>query len=725
MTDPGVAFRSSTLPAAWRLLRIDGVRHHFPQAQPEGKMVSDTIYSAEDTVEELALTAGRRSRRVLLDAGWWKQGAAPMLARVADRRSTSRQDDASANPAAPEATGWVALVPRALGGYRMLASHPDSQAAIEWPVNDATAARLAPFAFTFHERFAPRSLAPGDILRFALRYGGRDLGLLLMAGLVAALIGLLTPAATGWLIDRAIPSQATGLVAGIIAALALAGVALLGLDIFRSFAVLRFEARIGVAMQAALVDRVVSAPAAFFRDFASGDLALRMGSVNTVQRAITGSTIETFATSIFLLANLGLMLAYSPALTLAASGIVILVIAVSATLGLMRLAIGPRIEALDGKLSAMGYEVFSGIAKLRAAAAEGRAFEQWYAKYDAYREAGRASTKLSNYETVALSLLQPAATILVLWLAWKLAADNATRLSTGSFVAFHAALFALLGGVHALVSTTLRVVNLKPVWDRAKPILDTPPEDAGGHGRRHDPVGAITLSGVSFAYPDGDPVLKDIDLEVKPGEFVAIVGPSGSGKSTLLRLLLGFEKPLSGSVRYDDHDLGTLDLRHLRSRLGTVLQGGKLWAGDLRTNILGAANLEVEAAWDAARRAGLAADIEAMPMGLYTVVGEGLSTLSGGQRQRVLLARALVGNPRILLLDEATSALDNLSQATVLAELAKLDATRLVIAHRLNTVRDADRIVVLDGGRIVEQGTFEELASRRGSFSAMLARQTA
>ena len=219
-------------------------------------------------------------------------------------------------------------------------------------------------------------------------------------------------------------------------------------------------------------------------------------------------------------------------------------------------------------------------------------------------------------------------------------------------------------------------------------------------------------------------VLEDIDLEVKPGEFVAIVGPSGSGKSTLLRLLLGFEKPSAGTVRYDAHDLATLDLRHLRSRLGTVLQGGKLWAGDLRTNILGAANLEVEAAWEAARSAGLAADIEAMPMGLYTVVGEGLSTLSGGQRQRVLLARALVTNPRILLLDEATSALDNVSQATVLEELGRLDSTRVVIAHRLNTVRDADRIVVLDRGRIVEQGAYEELAKRRGAFAAMLARQT-
>jgi ATP-binding cassette subfamily C protein len=388
---------------------------------------------------------------------------------------------------------------------------------------------------------------------------------------------------------------------------------------------------------------------------------------------------------------------------------------------MLRLRIGPRIEALDGRLSAMTFEIFAGIAKLRAAAAEPRAFAQWYVKYNEFRDANRESALLSNREAVALSLLQPAATLVVLALAWRLSAS--ATLTTGTFVAFHAALFALLGGVHGLVSTALDVVNLKPVWDRARPILDTPPEDAARAGERHDPRGAVRISNLSFAYPDGPDVLKGIDLEVKPGEFVAIVGASGSGKSTLLRLLLGFDVPATGSIHYDDRDLAVLDLKHLRARLGTVLQGGKLWAGDLLTNIVGTTNAGPEAAMEAARSAGFAADIEAMPMGLYTVVGEGLSTLSGGQRQRVMLARALVGKPRILLLDEATSALDNVSQATVLEGLARLEATRIVIAHRLNTVRDADRIVVLDHGRIVQQGTFRQLAEQRGAFSAMLARQ--
>jgi len=616
----------------------------------------------------------------------------------------------------------VALVPD-LRGYRMRATEEQGGAPVEWRVDEKVASRLAPFAFTFLRRFDKRPLKARDMLRFARAHGGRDLTLLMLTGFAVALVGLFTPMATGWLIDRAIPSGATRSIEAVIAGLAVAGASIVALDVLRALAGLKFEARIAIAMQAALVDRVISAPASFFRAFSSGDLALRMGSVNTLQHTITGSTIGTFVTSVFLLANLTLMVHYSPALTAAASGIAVVVVAISTAIGLARLRIGPRIEALDGKLSAMTFEIFAGIAKLRASAAESRAFEQWYARYDEFRSLNGASARLSNWEAVGLNLLTPAATVLVLWLAWRL--QPVSGMTTGDFVAFHAALFSLLGGVHAMVTTALDLVNLKPVWDRARPILEALPEDALGRGEAHDPLGAIELKRVSFAYPGGPEVLHEVDLAIAPGEFVAVVGASGSGKSTLLRLLLGFEAPLRGEVAYDGRDLKQLDLRHLRRRIGTVLQGGRLWAGDLLTNILGASNAGVPAAVEAARAAGLEKDIEAMPMGVYTVVGEGLSTLSGGQRQRVLIARALVSKPRILLLDEATSALDNVSQAIVLEGLMALKATRVVIAHRLNTVRDADRVVVLDRGRIVQQGTFAQLAAETGPFAAMLSRQVA
>jgi ABC-type bacteriocin/lantibiotic exporter with double-glycine peptidase domain len=470
---------------------------------------------------------------------------------------------------------------------------------------------------------------------------------------------------------------------------------------------------------------VISAPAAFFRTFASGDLAMRMGAANTVQRSLAITAIGTFVVGLFLLANFALLFKYSPSMAAASLGLILVAVAVPAAAGLARLRLGRTIEAIDGRMNALSVEYLTGIAKLRAAAAESRAYGNYFVNYDEHRRFNRRSVKLMNLEIVAMSLLQPAAAILIFWLAWKQAAAAApgAAMSTGDFIAFQAALFALLGGVQGLVSTWMAVLRLKPAWERAKPILETVPENSGARGVRHDPKGGIALEGVSFAYPGGPEVLRDIDLAIRPGESIAIVGASGSGKSTLLRLLLGFEAPSRGTVRYDGLNLASLDLRRLRRGIGTVMQSGRLWAGDLYTNIAGAANLDVAAAWEAARLAGIAADIEAMPMGLYTLVGEGLSTISGGQRQRVMLARALAGKPRVLLLDEATSALDNVAQAAVLESLEGLDATRIVIAHRLNTVRRADRIVVLDAGRIVQSGTYEELSAAPGAFSALRARQ--
>lgn len=709
MTDPGLAFRTTGLAEAMALVAARVMaKGESPRALPDDETAA---------VEESALALGLRARRVLLDGRWWAHGGMTMLARLSERRRQPREGEP------PGLRGWAMLVPGA-GGYRLVALGGSGEGEHSWPVDELLASRLAPFAYVFHRRFAPRPLGTLDIAAFALRHARSDFAMLVACGLAAALVGLVTPVATGRLIDRAIPAASGSLVMALVAGFAAAGLAIVLLEAIRAIAAMRLEARTGLAVQAAVLDRVIGAPARFFRAFSSGDLAMRLGAVNTVQRSVTGAAIGALVTAAFLSANLALMLAYSPGLTSAALGVVGVAAACSIALGIGRVRIGRRIEAADGKLSSLAYETFAGIAKLRAAAAESRAFGQWHRRYREFRDLNLSSARLTNLETAMLALLQPAAVTLVLWLAWKLAsAPDAKALSVGEFVAFQAAMFALLGGVHGLVSTALDLAGLAPLWERAKPLLETAPEDAATGKIRHVPQGAIELADVSFAYPGGPEVLSDIRLTIRPGEFVAIVGASGSGKSTLLRLLLGFEMPTRGTVRYDGLVLPAMDLRTLRSGIGTVLQGGRLWAGDLYANIAGAATLTVDDAWAAAREAGLEADIEAMPMGLYTMVGEGVSTLSGGQRQRVLIARALAGKPKILLLDEATSALDNLSQATVLSSLARREATRVVIAHRLATVKDADRIVVLEKGRIVQEGTFRELAAVPGPFGAMLARQ--
>ncbi len=299
-------------------------------------------------------------------------------------------------------------------------------------------------------------------------------------------------------------------------------------------------------------------------------------------------------------------------------------------------------------------------------------------------------------------------------------------LSLGSFLAFNVAFAQVLSAAVTVSSLAGSVAAVIPLQERARSIIETPPEVDVDRAQVGEQSGDIEISHVSFRYhPDGPLVLNDVSVHVRPGEFVAFVGPSGAGKSTIIRLLLGFEKPMSGSIYYDRLDLAGLDPQAVRQQMGVVLQDGKLMAGDIFTNITGAGRYTEEEAWAAAALSGLDDDIRQMPMGMYTVIGEGGSTLSGGQRQRLMIARAIVSRPPLLLFDEATSALDNETQAKVSASLERLKVTRVVVAHRLSTVVAAHRIFVLDQGRIVQSGTFPELMQQGGLFAALAQRQLA
>ncbi|CAK0762105.1 hypothetical protein CCP3SC15_2820001 [Gammaproteobacteria bacterium] len=334
------------------------------------------------------------------------------------------------------------------------------------------------------------------------------------------------------------------------------------------------------------------------------------------------------------------------------------------------------------------------------------------------------TTRLSNIEQsfyAGFGVLVSA--VIFAMIGMVLFKDAQAILSTGDFIAFTAAFGTVFSAMLELSRTVLGLLNLIPIYERTRPILETPPEVGTGKTVPDELTGAIEVSKLSFAYGDGPPVLSDISFHLRPGEFVAIVGPSGSGKSTLLRLLMGFERPRAGSVCYDSHNLLDLDVNALRRQLGVVLQSGQLMAGDIFTNIAGASAATLAEVWDAVRLCGLEDDINNMPMGMHTVISEGSSTLSGGQRQRILIARAIVGKPRILFFDEATSALDNRTQGLVSTSLERLKATRVVIAHRLSTVIKADRILVLRDGRLVQWGRYDELLSQPGLFAELARRQ--
>ena len=293
-------------------------------------------------------------------------------------------------------------------------------------------------------------------------------------------------------------------------------------------------------------------------------------------------------------------------------------------------------------------------------------------------------------------------------------------------MAFNAAFGTFVSGITKLSDTIIKVMEVNVIWDRVKPILEAKPEvddDKTDPGRL---MGGIKLDRVSFRYGEDRPLTLDkLTVEAKPGEFIALVGPSGSGKSTTIRLMLGFEQPEEGTIYYDGQNLSGLDIWAIRRQLGVVLQNGRINSSSIFENISSGALVTMDEAWEAARMAGFAQDIEQMPMGMHTVISEGGTNLSGGQRQRLLISRSLVLKPRILIFDEATSALDNRTQAIVSESLEQLDVTRIVIAHRLSTIRNADRIYVIVAGEVKQVGNFEELMSQPGMFADLMARQVA
>lgn len=277
----------------------------------------------------------------------------------------------------------------------------------------------------------------------------------------------------------------------------------------------------------------------------------------------------------------------------------------------------------------------------------------------------------------------------------------------------------------ALAGIAGQLAQIRPLLDVVRPILEAVPETSEDKPSVESLSGSVEMSDVSFRYDENAPyVLEGLSLRIKPGEYVALVGESGSGKSTILRLMLGFEKPELGAIFYGRYDVQKVDLRSLRQHIGVVMQNGSLFMGDLFSNItISSPSATLDDAWEAAEIAGMADDINNMPMGMQTLVTEGGGGISGGQRQRILIARAVCSKPRILMMDEATSALDNKTQKHVIDSLDSLKCTRVVVAHRLSTVKHCDRILVIDEGKVAEEGTYEELMKKGGIFSKLVERQ--
>jgi NHLM bacteriocin system ABC transporter ATP-binding protein len=511
-----------------------------------------------------------------------------------------------------------------------------------------------------------------------------------------------------------VPHGENGLIAQAALAVVATGVVAAAFMLLQNLAILRMEGRIEATLQPAVWDRLLRLPTKFFAQRSTGELASAAMGVSAIRRVLSGISSVVVQSGTVAVVNLVLLLCYSVPLALVALAMLAVVASLFLTAGLWQVRWQRRLVELGNRLNNQAFQTLRGLPKLRVAAAESFAYAAWATEFARSRELQQRVGRIRNLTTVLNAVYLPLCTLLMFVL---LAGPARGSMSAGGFLTFGSAVTMMLTSVTQLTGALVSAVAVLPMYEQIKPVLAESPEVRTGSARPGVLSGGIEARGLSFRYSDDGPlVLDDVSFRVGPGEFVAVVGASGCGKSTLLRLLIGFDRPTSGSVLYDGQDLAALDQAAVRRQCGVVLQNAQPFTGSILDCIRGSETYSLEEAWEAAEMAGLAEDIKAMPMGMHTVLADGGGAVSGGQRQRLMIAAALIRRPRVLFLDEATSALDNGTQRIVIDSTRALRATRIVIAHRLSTVMDADRVILMDEGRVVQQGPPAELLAETGGL---------
>ena len=668
---------------------------------------SENLKCLKDPLEAIARASRIRMRRLHLVGNWWKNDCGPMLVYTLEDESP------------------VALLPVTGDHYEIF----DPLKQTRTLVNEQSAATLSSTAHIFYRPLPDKDLKAWDILRFALRGHFKDVVIILLTGIAVSLLGMVTPQATAILMDNAIPDADRGLLLQI--ALGLCATAF-GSTIFQlaqGLALMRLETFADSSTQAAVWDRLLKLKVSFFNQYSIGDLESRVSAISDIRSQLSGTVLKSIFSGVFAFLNLGLLIYYNGSLALIAIVAAVVNIALTFISGILTLRkVRPLLEQ-QGQIFGVMVQLINGVAKLQVAGAEERAFAYWGKQYSQQLSLMLSTQVIEDILAVANEVLPTLTSCVLFWFTATLLQQSqqtqgTQALSIGTFLAFNSAFGTFISGATSLSTTVVDVLEVVPLWKRVQPILQAELEVNNSKADPGRLSGRVVVDHVVFRYrDDGSLTLDNVNIRAEPGEFIALVGASGSGKSTLFQLLLGFETPESGSIYYDGQELTDLDVHAVRRQMGVVLQNSRLMSASIFENIASGALVTIDEAWEAARMAGFADDIQAMPMGMHTIVSEGGGNISGGQRQRLLIARALVVKPRILLFDEATSALDNKTQAIVSESLDQLKVTRIVIAHRLSTIRNADRIYVLQDGQVVQQGSFEQLANQQGVFTQLIMRQ--
>lgn len=674
---------------------IDEILKYYHVSSQE---LPDGVKSTADQLEYLLRPSGIMRRTVRLEDAWYKDAVGAMLG--------TRKDNGSA----------VALIPRGISGYDFY----DVQSGKRLKLNQKTASMIDGEAICFYKPFPLKELGIRDLFKHILdTTRAADYLLIVFATLAVTLVGLLPPYLNNIIYSSVITYRSTQLLLSVFTFLLCVTLAQVLIGAFKTQVIDRLSAKISVAFQAAGMSRLLSLPASFFKGYSAGDLANRMNYIGQLCTMLVNSVLSVGLTSVFSLVYISQMVHYGPGLVVPGLAVICVTVLVSVISILVQTRLSRKIMEQTAKEAGVAYSLVSGVQKIKLAGAEKRAFAKWAQSYAPVAKLTYSPPTVLHVSRVVSACIGLVGTLVIYYFSIH------TQVQLADYYAFQSAYGMVMGAFTALISMAYSVAQIKPVMKMIGPILKTVPEVGSNKKVVGRLTGNIELNRVSFRYNDSMPnVIDDLSLKIRPGQYVGIVGKTGCGKSTLMRLLLGFETPQRGAIYYDGKDINSLDLKSLRQKIGVVMQDGKLFQGDIFSNItISAPWLTLDEAWEAADLAGIGDDIRRMPMGMHTVISEGSGGVSGGQRQRLMIARAIAPKPRILMFDEATSALDNLTQKTVSDSLARLKCTRIVIAHRLSTIRQCGRILVLDKGSIVEEGTYDELMRRNGFFADLVRRQ--
>ena len=611
----------------------------------------------------------------------------------------------------------VALVPNWRGRYvlRERGRRPRRLGA-------ALAKRLERRAYAVAPALPDRSLKARDVALIAFSLARADFLVIAAAGVLAALLGLITPVAARAVMDMFVPDALVGDLALVGVALGLANLGSTLLRTASDLTRLRIDGRLAQTLSSGALDRTLRLPSRLLQAQASADLAFRLMSIDQNRRALSDITSSLVIAGASSLSTLALLIYYAPLAGAAAAALFAAFLAIAVFAGVAQnRALAPR-EAASANVANLTLQIVRNMPVLRAFGAERHAYAQWTRSAAQQRTRSfrsrvvgvRFETFIAAYDGLALAAIFVA-------LAWSTRTQAA---SIGVYFAFIAAFQQFLASGEMIGRSLVQWIGMQPSLKRAALILETPPEPSRGIRLPEGLSGAVEFASVSFRHTPLQPfVLDRVSFRVEPGQFVAIVGPSGSGKTTLVNMILGLERPDAGAVLIDGVDLARLDRSWVRRQIGVVRQNARLAPGSILDNLTGLSEAKLDDVWAAAEEAAIADELRALPMGMHTLVTEGGSAFSGGQAQRLMLARALLAKPRLLLLDEATSALDGATQAKVMANIERLGVTRIVVAHRLSTVRSADVIHFFAGGRIVQSGRYDDLLKSGGPFAAFAHRQ--